>query len=242
MQHIYATYIQTLHIHAAYTHSTHICSIYTHYTVYTHATQHTCRHYTHTQHTHMRSIHTCAAYTHAQHTHMLHTYTACMHTLHIFSIHTRHTYMQHTCTHTTHICSIHMLHICSINANNTHMQHTYTLHYTAYIHTTQIEHNIIVFLNQSIHNGYFLNININLLSSKFTSNLYSENDWRFNSFGIKELLMRLQEVVFQPFRVSFSTTFLKQCGRGESLGTTTCLRYVVGGKQGYAACQILTQT
>ena len=37
----------------------------------------------------------------------------------------------------------------------------------------------------------------------------------------------------------FSTTFLKNCGRGESLWTTTCLRTVFGGKQGHAPCKFL---
>ena len=39
-------------------------------------------------------------------------------------------------------------------------------------------------------------------------------------------------------RASFFTTFLKDCGRGESLGTTTCLKPVVGGKQGHAPCRM----
>ena len=40
-----------------------------------------------------------------------------------------------------------------------------------------------------------------------------------------------QDVAFLPFRASFSTTFFLTC-RGESLGTTTCLKTVVGGEQG----------
>ena len=51
--------------------------------------------------------------------------------------------------------------------------------------------------------------------------------------------MCFQDVaLLPPSRASFSTTFLKKCVRGESLGTTTCLRTVVGGKQGHAACEI----
>ena len=50
--------------------------------------------------------------------------------------------------------------------------------------------------------------------------------------------MGFQDVVLLPSRASFSTTFLKNCGRGESLGTTTCLITVVGGKQGHARCKI----
>ena len=40
-------------------------------------------------------------------------------------------------------------------------------------------------------------------------------------------------------RTSFSTTFLKNCGRGESLETTMCNKSVVGGKQGHVPCRIL---
>ena len=39
--------------------------------------------------------------------------------------------------------------------------------------------------------------------------------------------MVFQDVAFLPSRASFYTTFLKYCGRGESLGTTTCLKAVV---------------
>ena len=51
--------------------------------------------------------------------------------------------------------------------------------------------------------------------------------------------MGFQDVAFLPSRASFSTTFLKSYGRGESLVTTTCLKTVVGGKQGHAPCKIL---
>ena len=40
-------------------------------------------------------------------------------------------------------------------------------------------------------------------------------------------------------RASFSTTCLKNCGKGECLGTTTCLMTVAGGKQGHAPCRML---
>ena len=39
--------------------------------------------------------------------------------------------------------------------------------------------------------------------------------------------MCVQDVAFLPLRASFSTTFLKNCGRGESFVTTTCLMTVV---------------
>ena len=38
----------------------------------------------------------------------------------------------------------------------------------------------------------------------------------------------------------FFTTFLKDCGRGESLWATTYLNTVFGGKQGHALCRILS--
>ena len=52
--------------------------------------------------------------------------------------------------------------------------------------------------------------------------------------------MGFQDVVFLPSKPSFNTTFLKTCGRGECLGSTTCLRTVVGGWQGHAPCKILS--
>ena len=39
-------------------------------------------------------------------------------------------------------------------------------------------------------------------------------------------------------RASFSTIFNNNCGRDEILGTTTCHKSVVGGKQGHAPCKI----
>ena len=57
--------------------------------------------------------------------------------------------------------------------------------------------------------------------------------------GVAELMMSFLDVAFQPSKASFSTTCLKCCGRGESLGTIACLITVVGGKQGHAACKIL---
>ena len=51
--------------------------------------------------------------------------------------------------------------------------------------------------------------------------------------------MGLQDVAFLPSRDNFSTTILKNCGRGESLRITTCLRTVVEGKQGHVPCKIL---
>ena len=41
-----------------------------------------------------------------------------------------------------------------------------------------------------------------------------------------------QDVAFLPSRDSFSTTFVKNCGRGESLRTTTCLKTVVRVSKG----------
>ena len=50
--------------------------------------------------------------------------------------------------------------------------------------------------------------------------------------------MGFLEIAFMPSRASFSTTFLKNCGRCESLWTTTCLKTAVGVKQGHAPCRI----
>ena len=53
------------------------------------------------------------------------------------------------------------------------------------------------------------------------------------------LLIEFQDVAFLPSLASFSTTCKENCGRGESLGITTCLKTVVGGKQGHAPCKVL---
>ena len=51
--------------------------------------------------------------------------------------------------------------------------------------------------------------------------------------------MAFQDVMFLPSRNRFFTMFLKYCGRGESLVTTTCLRTVDGGRQGHAPFKTL---
>ena len=51
--------------------------------------------------------------------------------------------------------------------------------------------------------------------------------------------MGFQDVAFLPSRAHFATTFLEYCGRGYGLGTTTCLKTMIGGKQGYAPCKVL---
>ena len=57
---------------------------------------------------------------------------------------------------------------------------------------------------------------------------------------IREPIIGFQDVVFLSSRASYSTTFLKNCGRGESLGTTTCLKTVVTGSMPLPApCKIL---
>ena len=48
--------------------------------------------------------------------------------------------------------------------------------------------------------------------------------------------MGFQDVAFLSSRAGFSTTFLNNCGRGESFVTTTCTKTVVGVKQGHAPC------
>ena len=52
--------------------------------------------------------------------------------------------------------------------------------------------------------------------------------------------MGFNDVVFlPPHRASFSTAFLKNCGRGEVLEIETCLKTVVWDKQGHAPHGIL---
>ena len=51
--------------------------------------------------------------------------------------------------------------------------------------------------------------------------------------------MSLQDVVFLPFRASFSNTFYKNCHRCESLGTPTCPKTEFGGKQVHTPSKML---
>ena len=51
--------------------------------------------------------------------------------------------------------------------------------------------------------------------------------------------MSFLEAAFLPAGASFSTTFLKDYGRGEGLRATTCLRTVVGLRQRHPPCKIL---
>ena len=46
-----------------------------------------------------------------------------------------------------------------------------------------------------------------------------------------------QDSAFLSSTSSISTTFLKNCGRGESLSTTTCRKTVAGGKKGHVPCK-----
>ena len=51
--------------------------------------------------------------------------------------------------------------------------------------------------------------------------------------------MSFQDVAFLSSRVSFSATFFADCGCSESLGTTTCIKTVAGGKHGHhTPCKI----
>ena len=51
--------------------------------------------------------------------------------------------------------------------------------------------------------------------------------------------MGFQDVAFLPSPASFPPLYLKSSVRGESLGTATCYKTVVGGKQGYTPSKIL---
>ena len=60
----------------------------------------------------------------------------------------------------------------------------------------------------------------------FLSSLYS--------YWARDVLMGYQDVVFLSSLHSYCTIFLKNCGRGESLMTTTCPKTGCG-KQGHQA-------
>ena len=50
--------------------------------------------------------------------------------------------------------------------------------------------------------------------------------------------MGFQDVAFLPSQASFHTTFLKNCGRSESLMTATYLKTMVVGRHGHTPCKI----
>ena len=52
-------------------------------------------------------------------------------------------------------------------------------------------------------------------------------------------LIGFHDVTFLLSRASFSTIFLKNGGRGESLETATCPKTVAWGRIGHATCKIL---
>ena len=47
-----------------------------------------------------------------------------------------------------------------------------------------------------------------------------------------------QDVTLLPKRATFYTTFHKNCGRVQSIRTTTCLKDEDEGKQGHTPCEI----
>ena len=53
---------------------------------------------------------------------------------------------------------------------------------------------------------------------------------------VGDLGMGFQDVAFLPSQDRFSTTFLKNCGTGESLAIIICPKTVVGGKQASQLC------
>ena len=77
------------------------------------------------------------------------------------------------------------------------------------------------------HTPHFLNVAVEVKA------LGTPHVWLEASKGMLPV-----KYFFQPPTpgASFYTTFLKRCGRGESLRNTTCL---VGGRQGYVPCKIL---
>ena len=49
---------------------------------------------------------------------------------------------------------------------------------------------------------------------------------------VRELQMGFHDVEFLSSRACFCPTFLKKCGRGESLWTATCIKTIVGVSKG----------
>ena len=56
---------------------------------------------------------------------------------------------------------------------------------------------------------------------------------------VRQFLMGFQAMAFLSSQTSFYTTFIEHCGRCDSHRTTTCLKTVVGGKQGHATYKVL---
>ena len=54
----------------------------------------------------------------------------------------------------------------------------------------------------------------------------------FVKFWVGELLIGFHDVAILPSRTTFSTAFLENCSRGETLGTTPSLEAVVGVSKG----------
>ena len=48
------------------------------------------------------------------------------------------------------------------------------------------------------------------------------------------------DAAFLPSRSGFPLHFSTNCGSGECLRTATCLKTVVGAKQGHASCRIFS--
>ena len=61
-------------------------------------------------------------------------------------------------------------------------------------------------------------------------------------FWVGELIIGFQDVAFPPLQASYNTTFLRHCGGGKSLGTTTCLRTVAGVDKGMLPVKYVCST
>ena len=52
----------------------------------------------------------------------------------------------------------------------------------------------------------------------------------YYSIYLLDFIVSFEDIAILPSRARFSTTFLKNCVGNDSLGATTCLKSVVGGK------------
>ena len=66
--------------------------------------------------------------------------------------------------------------------------------------------------------------------------IHTTHNTEIKSGKVAEIHMGLQHAVLLPSRTSPHTIPQKHCGGGESRGTATCPKTVVGGKQATACC------
>ena len=83
-------------------------------------------------------------------------------------------------------------------------------------------------------NLYKCHLTVMSNESHLVACLYVTNTYNYICIGniAGELKICFQDVAFLPSLMLVFTSFLKNCGRGECLGIATCLKTVIGCRQG----------